>query len=195
MFVPPAYVTWVPPAKCAASLFPVCKHCPVSCLSVTSLCIEKNQPHCHYPLKLLPKRAAAKPAAARRLSSSSSSSSDCSISSGDASKAKRLAEAHEVASYGTGGVLATVDTRSMPTVPGRMSLKRCSLTLHAYVYRRGSSSKCPTRRRIFPLQFLKPVGVACWKAPAFGIRWVVVFWMSSSFLLGWVGWDSHWQLF
>ncbi|CAB1118852.1 unnamed protein product [Ectocarpus sp. CCAP 1310/34] len=93
-----------------------------------SLCIEKNQPHCHYPLKPLPKRAAAKPTAARRLSSSSSSSSDCSISSGDASKAKRLAEAHEVASYGAGSVLATVDTRSMPTVRGRMSLKRCRLS-------------------------------------------------------------------
>ncbi|CBJ48518.1 conserved unknown protein [Ectocarpus siliculosus] len=93
-----------------------------------SLCIEKKQPYCHYPLKPLPKRAAAKPAAARRLSSSSPSSSDCSISSGDASKAKRLAEAQEGASYDTGGVLATVNTRSMPTVRGRMSLKRCRLS-------------------------------------------------------------------
>ncbi|CAM9292146.1 unnamed protein product, partial [Ectocarpus sp. 13 AM-2016] len=94
-----------------------------------SLCIEKNQPHCHYPLKPLPKRAATKSAPARRLSSTSSSSSDSSISSGDASKAKRLAEAPEVASYGTGGVLATVNNRSMPTVPGRLSLKsRCRLS-------------------------------------------------------------------
>ncbi|CAM9686610.1 unnamed protein product, partial [Ectocarpus sp. 12 AP-2014] len=93
-----------------------------------SLCIEKKQPSCHYPLKPLPKRAAAKPAAARRLSSTSSSSFDCSISSGVASIAKRLAKAPEVASHGTGGVLATVDTRSMPTVRGRMSLKRCRLS-------------------------------------------------------------------
>ncbi|CAN0095400.1 unnamed protein product, partial [Ectocarpus fasciculatus] len=135
---PPAYMATPPEAAVEAAppreTYKSCTFCAKrkrACDSRRprcSLCVEKNQPHCHYPLKPLRKRASAKPAAARRLSSSSSSSSDCSISSRDASKTKRLAAAPTVASFGTGGVLATVDARSMPAVPGRMSLKRCRLS-------------------------------------------------------------------
>lgn len=111
-----------------------------------SLCIEKNQPFCHYQLK--PPRAKKTVAERRRSSSSSTSSGEFAAASqltGEAGVA-----VHTGGGAGTGAPTVFPGSRSVAMVPGSTPLKR--LVLHS-------------RSRVSKLLFVGPgvpeeVGVA-----------------------------------